>query len=262
MARACSICAHPQRSSIDAAISAGTPLRRIIEQIPQAERDQTSQVEHARSDTCSASRSDTRSASISLGALARHKAHAAPATSALSAPIVPETEQALSPRARRQSGVRCTVCHHPHRREIDAALVANTSSGRSIARQYGLHPSAVQRHSIDHLPAQLVQAEHVEAVASASGLLLQIQNLQAEAAALLERAKDAGDIRAAAAVLAQQGRFIELLAKVEGQLPGDGATVNVLVSPDWTRIRSAILAALAPHSEARLAVAAALEGAP
>ncbi len=134
-------------------------------------------------------------------------------------------------------------------------------SYRSIALQFHFSHTAVARHA-DHVPAQLAQAQQVAIVAGADNLLDQIQALQAEAAQLLQRAKTKDDIKAAATVLGQQGRFIELLAKVQGQLPGDGPTVNVLVSPDWQRLRGVILAALAPYAEARLALAAALEHAP
>lgn len=235
MARACSICTHPQRREIDAAVAAGTPLRVIA-----------------------------REFATTHTALGRHRAHIVPGTPivpsaapsiAPSAPTAAETEQTQT---RRHQGRQCTVCTHPEHSNINAALVTGASY-RDIAAQYGLVHASIARHAATHLPAQLAHAQHVEEVASASGLLLQIQSLQSEAAALLERAKTTGDIRAAAAVLAQQGRFIELLAKVEGQLQGDGPTVNVLVSQDWQRIRGVIVAALAPHPEARIAVAAALE---
>lgn len=46
----------------------------------------------------------------------------------------------------------------------------------------------------------------------------------------------------------------ELLAKLLGQLK-DGPTVNVLISPDWQRLRSVILEALMPYPDARIALA-------
>jgi len=56
----------------------------------------------------------------------------------------------------------------------------------------------------------------------------------------------------------------QLLAKLLGQLD-ERPQVNVLMAPEWLQVRVALLTALAPHPEARQAVAAALvalEGAP
>lgn len=49
----------------------------------------------------------------------------------------------------------------------------------------------------------------------------------------------------------------QLLAKLLGQLD-ERPQVNVLMAPEWVQVRSALLTALAPHPEARRAVAAAL----
>jgi hypothetical protein len=227
----CSICGHPRRQEIDAALASGTSLRAVA-----------------------------REFSTTHTALSRHRAHigSAPAApSAPGAPSRPEADQAPAPLpARRRPGPRCTVCSHAQRSNIDTALVAGATT-YEVAAQNGLSQRAVARHAAAHIPAALAVAAQAQVVASAGSLLDQIQALQAEAAALLERAKSAGDIRAAAAVLAQQGRFIELLGKVQGELQ-DGPTVNIAVSPDWQHIRTAIMVALQPFADARIAVANAL----
>jgi hypothetical protein len=56
---------------------------------------------------------------------------------------------------------------------------------------------------------------------------------------------------------AQLTRQIELLAKLLGELQQEG-TVNVVLSPEWQTIRATLLAALAPYPEAGRAVTAAL----
>ncbi len=50
---------------------------------------------------------------------------------------------------------------------------------------------------------------------------------------------------------------LQLLGKLLGELK-EGATVNVLIAPEWLQLRATLLVALAPHPEARQAVAAAL----
>jgi len=64
-------------------------------------------------------------------------------------------------------------------------------------------------------------------------------------------------------VAAQLKGQTELLAKLMGDLQQEG-TVNLVVSPEWVRVRATLTGALAPYPEARVAVAdclAALESA-
>ncbi len=56
---------------------------------------------------------------------------------------------------------------------------------------------------------------------------------------------------------AQLTTQVQLLAKLLGQLD-ERPQVNVLMAPEWLQVRAALLTALAPYTDARLAVAAAL----
>ena len=53
-------------------------------------------------------------------------------------------------------------------------------------------------------------------------------------------------------------RIVELMAKVSGELQ-EAQTVNVLVMPEWSAIRAAMMQALAPYPAARVSVARALQ---
>ncbi len=53
---------------------------------------------------------------------------------------------------------------------------------------------------------------------------------------------------------------LQLLGKLLGELK-EGATVNVLIAPEWLQVRAVLLSELAPYPEARQAVAAALASA-
>jgi len=61
----------------------------------------------------------------------------------------------------------CSVCDHPQRREIDAALVAGRSS-RDIAAPHGLNYQAIRRHRLNHLPIAIRAAARA-ALDSAEG---------------------------------------------------------------------------------------------
>ncbi len=56
---------------------------------------------------------------------------------------------------------------------------------------------------------------------------------------------------------AQLTTQVQLLAKLLGQLD-ERPQVNVLMAPEWLQVRAALLTALTPYADARLAVAAAL----
>lgn len=150
----------------------------------------------------------------------------------------------------------CSICSHPQRSAIDRALVAGTSY-RDIAGQFRVSRSALERHKDGHLPAKLVKAAEAHELAEADGLLGEVKALQTRAVAILDKAEKAGELRAACSAIREARGCLELQAKLLGELD-ERPQINVLVSPDWQRLRSIILEALEPFGEARLAVAAAL----
>src|SRR5215212_2033971 len=148
---------------------------------------------------------------------------------------------------------RCTVCDHRERHSIDEALVSGTPY-RSVAKRFELSDSAVYRHKTEHLPAHLLKAREVEEAARADDLLDQVRNLQTHALDILERAEKAGDLRTALAAISQARGNLELLGKLAGELD-ERPVVNVLLSPQWLAIRTAMTEILVTYPEARAAVA-------
>lgn len=130
---------------------------------------------------------------------------------------------------------------------------------RAIARRFGLSKDALLRHHDDHLPATLVESSRIREITRADDLVDRLIGLARETQAVLERAKAAGDDKLALAAIATAGRQLELQAKLLGQLQ-ETATVNIVLSGEWIGLKALIVAALDPWPEARLAVAAALEG--
>ncbi len=150
----------------------------------------------------------------------------------------------------------CSISTHPGRAAIDAALLAGTPL-RDIAGQYAVSKSALARYRNDRLPAALVQAKAAEDVTHADDLLAQVRDLQARALTVLDTAETAGDLKVALAAIREARGCIELFGRLAGEL-SDGATVNVILSPEWTRLRAVIIGALALHPEARQAVTSGL----
>ncbi len=156
----------------------------------------------------------------------------------------------------------CTVCTHPERAAIDTALIAGepvstiaarycTIDGRPLGRM------SVQRHKDDHLAATLAKAHEAGEVAHADDLLQQVRQLRGKAISILLTAEKAGDLRTALMGVREARACVELLAEMEGEL-NRNPVVNVILSPEWTRLRAVIIGALAPYPDARLAIAARL----
>jgi|GEM_PF-460771 len=155
----------------------------------------------------------------------------------------------------------CTVCSHPERAAINAALV-NGESLRNIAERFGTSATALHRHKAEHLPAALTQATEAAEVAQADDLLAQVRDLQRRTLTILQTAERAGDLRVALAAIGQARGNLELLARLLGELQEQQIAVQILVaSPEWLRVRAAILTVLDPYPAARLAVAEALHDA-
>jgi hypothetical protein len=152
----------------------------------------------------------------------------------------------------------CTVCEHPAREEIDRALVGGASN-RSAASLYDVSEAAVRRHKANHLPAKLVMAEQAAEVTEASNLLAQVQDLQGRALTILDKAEGTGDLRTALSAIREARGNLELLAKLLGELD-DRPVLNLHISPEWLELRTVIVGALEPYTEARGAVLRAIEG--
>ena len=160
--------------------------------------------------------------------------------------VDPEGTGKLMPRS-------CTVCTHPDRPAIDLALV-NGVSGNAVAAKYRVSEDAVVRHCGNHLPAALAQGQAAAEMARADDLLGQLQRLQADARRIGGKAEDVGDLKTALMGVRELVRIVELAAKLVGELD-ERPQVNVLLAPEWTTVRVALLAALRPFPEARVAVA-------
>jgi len=108
----------------------------------------------------------------------------------------------------------CSICRHPQREDIDAALVAGSATYRAIAERYGTSLTALHRHKKEHLPLELVKAQEAQEVAQADTLLGQIMDLQTRTLSILQRAEKAGDLRTALQAVREARGNLELLARM------------------------------------------------
>jgi hypothetical protein len=131
--------------------------------------------------------------------------------------------------------------------------MVNRRPFRNIAQQAGLSVWSLLRHHDEHLGELLAKAERAKAL-EADALLERLRRLLDTAEGLLARAAREGDYRTALSGVGQARACLELLLEVEGRVDRR-PTVNILIMPEWIEARSALLEALAPHPDARAAVA-------
>jgi hypothetical protein len=130
---------------------------------------------------------------------------------------------------------------------------------RTIADRFSVSKTALGRHKENHLPATLAVAREAEQAASADDLLSQVRDLQGRAFAILDRAEGTGDLRTALGAIREARGNLELLTRLLGKLD-ERPQINVLISPEWLDLRSAIIGALGTYPEARESILKALEG--
>jgi hypothetical protein len=125
-----------------------------------------------------------------------------------------------------------------------------------------ISPSALQRHKAAHLPATLVKAVAAAEEIEAGDLLSRLKSLNRETAAILRevRADETKDNDLALKAIARVEKQLELEAKLIGEL-NETPSVNIVMTPEWIVMRTAIFWALQPYPDARLAVAGALKNA-
>jgi hypothetical protein len=134
--------------------------------------------------------------------------------------------------------------------------VAGESLGK-IATEYHVIDESLRRHRDSHLPARMVKAAEVEDVRQALDVVAQLKAINSASLQVLADARRAGDGELALKAVDRVHRQIELQAKLLGELD-DRPVVNVLLAPEWLQLRGALLSALTPYADARMAVAGAL----
>lgn len=166
---------------------------------------------------------------------------------------------------------QCTVCNSPHRASIELGL-ANKVPLRTVAKRYGISYHACHRHLKNHMPPQLIaqlltrepmteiDLEKLR-VTESEGLLHCLVAQRGRLYKLADEAETLGDIRAASGVHGQISRNLELTGKLLGDIRAGttNITQNVLVNPVYHQVRMAVVQALRPHPEARIAVTEALQ---
>jgi len=151
---------------------------------------------------------------------------------------------------------QCLVCAHPAVATIDEALVAGKEC-TGLSGLFRLSVDSLRRHRRAHLPAAAVVRREAAEEERAETLVEQAQALHRKTLEALDGADAAGDRAMVLRAVREARRNLELMARLLGEID-DRPQINILWSPEWMRIRDAMLEALDPFPAARLAVAEAM----
>jgi hypothetical protein len=118
----------------------------------------------------------------------------------------------------------CSVCAHPQRVSLEAAVLAGTSIRAAAKTAEGVSPFALRRHlqHVASVVAQRVDAKEVQERAGSS-LKGRVEQIIADMRRIAMASEKAGNFTAALAGLRSQLQCLELLGKLTGELRGAGA---------------------------------------
>jgi len=169
---------------------------------------------------------------------------------------------------KRTVGLRCTICNHPARPQIDLAIATGLSK-RAVAARFVVSRDAVWRHAQAHLTSEMRAALATKLLqregdtrrillVEGAGVTEALKAIRGPLFCLYLAAVDTGDGKAAAALSGRLHENLALVAKLTGELvPHAGTTItNILLSPDFQRLRTELIRVLARYPEARAEVAA------
>lgn len=156
-----------------------------------------------------------------------------------------------------QSASRCSLCSHRDRDEFDRGLALGDVSQAEVARLVGCNRSAVNRHVKRHLLPAVKKQAQADAELGGVSVLKELRGLYRRMKSHLDRAEQTDNWQAIRAFSAEARQDLELLSRLLGELES-GATVNVLVSTEWLRVKTAIMEVMTAYPQAKEALAARL----
>jgi hypothetical protein len=174
----------------------------------------------------------------------------------------------------KKKGPACTVCKHEHRALIEATRIAGASLD-TISAKYGVSRDAVHRHMANHVDDD-VRAEYLAAVplkelaakAAAEGLsvLEYLSLIRSTLVRQMQLASSVNDRNGVATVARTLNETLRQIGAITGEMGALAArniniTNNVAVlheHPEFVRLRSGLMRALAPFPDARAAAVEAL----
>jgi len=150
----------------------------------------------------------------------------------------------------------CTICSHPERAAIEAAITQGKSL-RDIARQFSVSKDAIARHKENCIKPILQEVVTQQEEQTAFSALAEMEWMRQQVRLIYADGRSGFDHRVSLQALGELRKQTELYSELTGEL--DRSThIELRLSPEWMNVRDVIFAALLPYPEARVAVARAL----
>lgn len=109
----------------------------------------------------------------------------------------------------------CTICTHPQRTQIEAAITAGTSY-RNIAKHFTIGFSSVNRHASEHIQEIIKQTQVAKEEAHGLDVVKQLQVINGITLAILQEARTGKMHALALSAIDRVQKQIELQAKLLG----------------------------------------------
>lgn len=151
--------------------------------------------------------------------------------------------------------VFCKLCNSPQRGEIEKKLVTGGITQREAAKLIGAHHSSIQRHmrnhlqpSIRQLKEEIILSEHSNTAKSGLDVARQLELSHDKCVELFQEALRRGSIRDALRALEVEIKQLQLSAKIQG-VCSDTPQINLLMQPEFIRLKQVVVENLAEHPE-------------
>jgi len=144
------------------------------------------------------------------------------------------------------------MCKHPDREELERKIASKELSMTAAAKLANSNKATVSRHMRNCVASRVRESMKPEPI-TVEGLNV-VNALTTSHEKTLEILTDSlndGDRRTALLAIQTENKQLELMAKLTGQL-NEAPQLNILMNPEFMRLKSVILTTLAPYPDARL----------
>lgn len=153
----------------------------------------------------------------------------------------------------------CKVCRHPKRSEIEKQLAARALTTVEVAKIVDCHNSTVSRHMLRCVAPNVREFVRAKAKERQSlNVLDQLRQSHQTTLQILDAALSEGKDRVALKALEVELKQLELNARITGQF-SDAPQVNLMMAPEFVKLKQVIVDRLLPYPDARLALSEALD---
>lgn len=128
----------------------------------------------------------------------------------------------------------CTICTHPKRAEIEAAVISGVSY-RGIASQFFIDDGSLQRHVASHVQASIKQSKIAIEEARGIDVVKQLKVINTITLTILQSARDNGQDGMALFAIDRVLKQIELQSKLLGD-------INVIEQEQEEKLDSSLIA--------------------